>query len=367
MIIVTPDATTDSLQAIHTLLRRADWADHPMAAPMRAQLAAALGSPRPACRLLALHALPVAFPDLNERAGALGRFVDHESDLDLLEVALQQLRTSLPNRLARPILTAASGPRAGGPALSDLAADPDPTRHDFRHTWVAAHLLSAHDDPTSQPAAVAGSWFADPAASPELFHTAVSVMRQGKAITYDADATILDQNFAYLRQAASRLHRDLVDRAHDPAVTQAALALCENLYFAVGANDTTNPDPPPTAQQSQRWYHAAADVLDDLTAVDEPRSCYYLLQTLEAVIDQQPARVFHAVAATIKPDGAFAHEDLGQQVAVRIIDRYLADHRQLFAQDPSALGELRGALETFTAVGWPAAIHLSYTLGDIFR
>jgi len=58
---------------------------------------------------------------------------------------------------------------------------------------------------------------------------------------------------------------------------------------------------------------------------------------------------------------------MGADIAASILDRYLTDYRQTLTTEPQMLAELRWVPEILTAVGWPSALHLSYSLGDAFR
>ena len=51
---------------------------------------------------------------------------------------------------------------------------------------------------------------------------------------------------------------------------------------------------------------------------------------------------------------------------VRIIERYLADHREVFA-NPDRLNDLVDSLDVFVRAGWPAAQSLTFRLGEIWR
>jgi len=53
-------------------------------------------------------------------------------------------------------------------------------------------------------------------------------------------------------------------------------------------------------------------------------------------------------------------------VIVRIVERYLADHRDVFA-DPKRLSDLMDCLDAFVRAGWPAAQALTFRLAEIWR
>src|SRR5262249_14955992 len=196
------------------------------------------------------------------------------------------------------------------------------------------------------------------------FRAAASSLRN--AASFSAREPLRSRAFDLVRSAAATLAPDLVRSPADASVVLSADVLIQELLFASGAIEGSD-KPLPTPEQRAARYAEGIVALENLTAVTHPHSCYPLLQTLQLFIDDDPARVFRAVAATVKAESMFRFESMGVDVTVRIVERYLADHRQLFAAEPVLLTELRRILEVFARVGWPAALKLSYSLGDVFR
>jgi len=50
-----------------------------------------------------------------------------------------------------------------------------------------------------------------------------------------------------------------------------------------------------------------------------------------------------------------------------VIERYLAEQRNLLQDDRQCREELIDILETFVSAGWPSARRLSYRMEEIFR
>jgi hypothetical protein len=59
-------------------------------------------------------------------------------------------------------------------------------------------------------------------------------------------------------------------------------------------------------------------------------------------------------------------ESMGAQLIVRIVERYLADHKDVFAAD-ARLADLMDCLDAFVRAGWPTAQALTFRLGEIWR
>jgi hypothetical protein len=62
----------------------------------------------------------------------------------------------------------------------------------------------------------------------------------------------------------------------------------------------------------------------------------------------------------------YAFESMGADVVVRIVETYLADHREVFS-DEARLNELMDLLNLFVSAGWPAAQSLTFRLAEIWR
>jgi hypothetical protein len=366
MLSYSPDAVTESVKAMGTLLHRPEWRESNWAPRMRTQLAARLDDPTSHLRYLAMAVLPVIHADLAMRARLIAERVDADDDVTLLAMDVSALNGWVPCELADPVLATASVERSGGPSIPALLADDDDSAlDDLRNAWVRVHLNCHLQAGTPHASVVVREWFNEPASHAGLFRSAASSLRN--FASFSAEEPLRRPAFELVRSAAATLALDLVRSPADASVALSADALIQELYFASGAGAGSGDKPRPTPEQRAAWYAEGIAALENLTAVTHPHSCYPLLQTLEFFIDDDPARVFRAVAATVKAESMFRFESLGVDVTVRIVERYLADHRQLFVAEPVLLTKLRGMLEVFAGVGWPAALHLSYSLGDVFR
>ena len=366
MLSYSADAVAESMKAMRTLLYRTEWQESMWAPQMRTRLAARLDDPITHLRFLAMAALPVIHADPVVRARVIAKRIDAEDDVTVLATDVNALNSWVPCELADPVLAAASVERSCGssvPAL--LAGDNYSALDDLRYSWVRAHLNCHLQAGTSHASLVVREWFNKPTLHTDLFRAAAQSLRT--FASFSGAEPLRSRTFELVRSAAATLARDLHRSPADAPAALSADALIEHLYFASGAGGGSGDTPRPTSEQRAAWYAEGIVALEHLTAVTHPHSCYPLLQTLEFFIDEDPARVFRAVAATVKAEGMFRFESMGVDVTVRIVERYLADHRHVFLGEPALLTELRRMLETLARVGWPAALHLSYSLGDAFR
>jgi len=60
-------------------------------------------------------------------------------------------------------------------------------------------------------------------------------------------------------------------------------------------------------------------------------------------------------------------DQLAADMMKSLIERYLAEFRNIVVTDPELLTAIRSVLDAFVRIGWPAAVALSYRLGDAFR
>jgi len=64
--------------------------------------------------------------------------------------------------------------------------------------------------------------------------------------------------------------------------------------------------------------------------------------------------------------GGYALESLAATLIVGIVERYLAEHRDVFAE-PDRLADLVDSLDIFARAGWPEAQALTFRIAEIWR
>ena len=144
------------------------------------------------------------------------------------------------------------------------------------------------------------------------------------------------------------------------------------LHFASGADDLKGRNGGhsvnPVASDSQRRFLSnAAVAIGHLADAGLTTAAQHLVELLQAYIDINPKLVFLMVGRIVKSslgDG-YHHESLGASVIVRIVERYLADYRDVLREYEDCQQVLIGLLDAF--VNWPEARKLAYRLGEVFR
>jgi hypothetical protein len=150
--------------------------------------------------------------------------------------------------------------------------------------------------------------------------------------------------------------------------------ICNQLYFGAGAFDPGNRDekePPglPRLESKQRFIVDYAPILDILDRYSTARTAYNLIDLYGFLAEGYPGAIFDRVASLLLGAGAqdgYHYEHLGSEGLVRLVRRYLADHRGIF-DDAQRRAKLIEILELFSEVGWPEALRLMFELPDLLR
>lgn len=118
-----------------------------------------------------------------------------------------------------------------------------------------------------------------------------------------------------------------------------------------------------------RFYREAALIISDLAAVGHPAVVHYLVRTLQICVPVDARGVFLLVGRVVRggAKGGYQYETMGRDAIVQLVERYLAEYREILQDDPECLTTLRELLEIFVRVGWPSARRLVYRLDEIFR
>ncbi|MCJ2031329.1 ATP-binding protein [Methylobacterium sp. J-043] len=147
--------------------------------------------------------------------------------------------------------------------------------------------------------------------------------------------------------------------------------LMNQLYFGSGAHADSREAAVKlmSADTMHRFLVDYRPMLALLAASREPSTHHHLVELYEFLIPGDPAGVFNALHALLTGPAAregYHHESLAAPVIVRMITRYIADHRSIFEDDTrrAALVEI---LRLFSDVGWSDALKLLYELPDLLR
>jgi hypothetical protein len=149
--------------------------------------------------------------------------------------------------------------------------------------------------------------------------------------------------------------------------------VCNQLYFGSGAFRSHSENAETlgltTALAKQRFLADYAAVLDIVATHAQARTVHNLFELLSYLIEGGPTVVFDRITKILLGPAAqdgYQFESLGLDSLVKLVRRYLADHRDIF-EDPERRRALVEVLELFSSAGWPDALKLLFELPDLLR
>jgi hypothetical protein len=331
-----------------------------------------------------LHLLRRSAPDLMWRIAE--KIVQDETSTAVLASLTTVLpRMTLPDDLARlestvrTIYDHAREERAGAGKLREVCIDVLTNLSVWRAHDGSGQFL--RDD-------VIGNLKAAPDAAANIVHRLREPLTHGAVSpATPAEAAIRERTIELAKlllersiQACGEFNEELRERESlsedDPQLKAARTAariidgIGSEVYFASGAFDERQgKESRTTLDQRERLYREAGALLDILARVGFPSVTHHVLETLEVSVPFDPRGVFVRIGETVKAGqaGGYQLDSLGAALVVRLVERYLAEHRTLLQQDDECRVLLVEILDIFVQAGWPEARRLTYGLQDIFR
>lgn len=229
--------------------------------------------------------------------------------------------------------------------------------------------------------AVLSSWLQDPPAHSEQLGRIIFTLRDAVVLGLHPGAS----EEAALRHRAQALFHRIVVAASEPLATydprvavpddevpklKSCVELIDKaamqLYFATGrVNGGTGIDD----AGCEIYLREMAPTLELIAEQAQPHTIYQLLQLLEILAPQDPARAFDLTARALRGGGAkggYQYEPLGADLMVRLIGGFLADSKEIFGSEQRRQA-LVDCLEIFMEAGWPPARKLLYRLPELLQ
>ena len=165
------------------------------------------------------------------------------------------------------------------------------------------------------------------------------------------------------------------DREKLRSVASLVDDVAQQIYFASGAFQERTRDKFEHQERSlnrlekEHFYTDMRPFFDDLAEVGLASTAHYLLETLESLIPVDPSAVFLQIGRVLRAGtkGAYQFESLAVDLFVRVVERYLAEYRDIFQRNAECRRTLLEALDIFVEAGWPSARRLTYRLDEVFR
>jgi hypothetical protein len=157
-----------------------------------------------------------------------------------------------------------------------------------------------------------------------------------------------------------------IERIQDHFHTLDSIAM--QLYFATGAHDARSGARQKPGLVHARLFVEAFDVFESLSSVPVPHVSHYLIETLEFLIECDPAEVFRLIANAVRSSEGqgYTAEPMAVDLFVRVIERYLADFREVF-DDQERRKELLSCLNAFVKHGSPKVRQLIFRIPEIWQ
>jgi hypothetical protein len=167
---------------------------------------------------------------------------------------------------------------------------------------------------------------------------------------------------------------DEPEQARATAAARLSGHVLNQLYFSSGAfrNGGGHQDgvrPLHTNEGKRAFLHDVTPIILRITQASGPETIHYLVDLLDFLMEADPEHVFSLTAEALLGAGrdqGYHFEHLAADQVVKMIGRFLADHRSLF-DDEGRRQILVRCLDMFIEVGWPSARRLLYRLPELLQ
>lgn len=214
---------------------------------------------------------------------------------------------------------------------------------------------------------LAGRWFSRPTEGP-VARRVFWKLRPWLSLP-PARAEERRRAFDLVRSAAAELKalRRVTSSADATDLYRIADAIADHLYFASGAFGRKHDNEREPVPAEEGFADEAFSVIELLAEFKHPAIIHPIVQTLAHLSPSDPRKAFLLVEGAIGAGDPYTYDSLAADATISLIERYLAEFRDVVATDAEVLTAVRRVLDAFVRVGWPAAVSLSYRLGDAFR
>jgi hypothetical protein len=364
MISWSPTARRNGVAGVVRLFSRQEWRDSMHGPALEQVVRSALDDNDHVNRLHAAYTVRLLERDTEARLALLRRRLLAESESVVAGVLTNQLAA-----------LAADAPAAVDAVVEELIASSawqarlvsdDNGGFHALDALIALVLRLAITQETPVATALTARWFAHPVRGP-LTVRAVWMLRPWLSLPAGRSAE-RRRAFELVRTTAHALESlRATGQAADAAdIYWIADAVVDQIYFASGAFGTAGNNREPVPAQ-EGFSEEAFAVLEVLVEFKHPSIVHHMVETLGHLSPSAPSKAFLLVECTISAGDAYTHDSLAADTTIGLIERYLAEFRDVLASDPELLTALHRVLDAFVRVGWAAAVSLSYRLGDAFR
>ena len=365
MMSWSPSSRRNAISGAVNLLWREDWRHSDYCQRLDRVVRAAIEDDDEVNRLHAAYAIRVLEPDHGRALTLLRRRLLAEPEAHVAAVLTNELAIvarHLPDEVDEIV-----GKLTESPLWQDRLRSAEDSRGDEIEPLVTLILWLTIACQATVATGLAGRWFSRPTEGP-VARRVFWQLRPWLSLP-PARAEERRRAFDLVRTAAAELEalRDVAAPADAADLYRVADAIADHLYFASGAfgrKDDNEREPVPA---EEGFADEAFSVIELLTKFKHPAIVHPIVQTLAHLSPSDPRKAFLLVQRSISPGDPYTYDSLAADATISMIERYLAEYREVVATDPDVLTAVRRVLDAFVRVGWPAAVSLSYRLGDAFR
>jgi hypothetical protein len=360
----TPE--TEALTAARTLLARPEW-QHLHGDRLRARLRSHLDSSEWVYRFLSTDAIGLIYTEPDERLSQVESRLATEPD-DHISAALVHVLGRYLH--VRPHDVDGIFSRLAAQRGSPYLADPGQDRSGIYDTPAEAvvqcltTLAVRYGTPFAD--ATVRAWLSSPI---DNATTVTVIAGHLRGILNPADPSLRDAQrkaFDLLMLTVVPLRVAWADPAEASNALTIAEAVAQEVYHASGAFKGQE-DSHSELGDPDVFARYALPLLDGVGQVHHPAVTHHIIQTVEHLSDAQPKPALLLAMRAITEDSGYITESLGVDAVLKLINRYMADHRELVLGDPECTTAVRVLLERFVRVGWPQAVQMAERMDELFR
>jgi hypothetical protein len=360
----TPE--TAALTAARVLLARPEWRQV-YGDWLHVRLLSHLDSSRWIYRFLTTSAISLIYTEPDELLSQVESRLATETDDHVAGALVRVLGGHLharPGDVDRIFSRLAA--RRGSPYLVDPGQDRSQFRRTLAEGVVRCLTILAVRYGTPLAEATIRAWLSSPI---DNATTVTVIAGHLRGILNPADPSLRDAQrkaFDLLKLTVEPLRVAWADPAQASNALTIAEAAAQQVYHASGAftgqehSHTELGDPDVFARH-------ALPLLDGVGQVHHPAVTHHIIQTTAHLSDAQPKPALLLATRAVTEDPAYVTERLGVDAVLKLINRYMADHRELVLGDPECTTAVRVLLERFVRVGWPQAVQMAERMDELFR
>ncbi|MFG3301542.1 hypothetical protein [Micromonospora chersina] len=360
----TPE--TGALTAAHTLLARPQW-QHAHGDELRAHLRSHLDSSTWVYRYLSTSAISLIYTDPDQLLSHTERRLVTEPDnhvaVALVRVVVHYLH-SRPDDVDQVFSRLAA--RRGSPYLIDPGQDPSRMHDTVASAVVQCLAVLAVRYGTPYAEATVRAWLSSPIDNVATV-TVIAAHLRNFLNPADPSLRITQQKaFDLLTLTAEPLSSGWTNATTATNALTVANAVATELYHASGAFARQEGSRGPVGDPIL-FAALALPLLHNVGQVRHPAVTHHVIETAGHLSAAQPKPALLLATRSITEDPGYIAESLGVDAALKLINRYVADHRELIVGDPECTTAVRVLLERFVQVGWPQAVQMAERMDELFR